>query len=287
MKSKSRRSNSLASSTHSSSSSSLNYLFIGRALVLQEFTPSPYDKNSLCLRVGDIIDVIDMNETGIWTGLLNRKLGTFKFIYVSVLEIFESSSKHSSSRKSSLQNLNTSVLSTASSSSSSYTRTSALRLNKSKSYEYFHSPAADFIVYCPAAPISNSLGLSKSTSALLLTSSSINTNSTSSEGSILQFRQVVSNNSFDSISDYLHLISNRSDLDIHKVCLKLFFFLYDLKFSAGCNQLYLAIIKIHPPFYYSMSLLKKIILFLQQLRRKETCFCSFWLFSRISILFLL
>jgi hypothetical protein len=27
-----------------------------------------------------------MNETGIWTGILNKKLGTFKFIYVEIIE---------------------------------------------------------------------------------------------------------------------------------------------------------------------------------------------------------
>lgn len=65
---------------------SLSNLVISKALVVQEFTPSPYDTNSLCLKVGDIIDVIDMNETGIWTGILNNKIGKFKFIYVKLIE---------------------------------------------------------------------------------------------------------------------------------------------------------------------------------------------------------
>ena len=38
------------------------------------------------IKIGDIIDVIDMNETGIWTGILNKKFGKFKFIYVKIIE---------------------------------------------------------------------------------------------------------------------------------------------------------------------------------------------------------
>ena len=52
----------------------------------KEFAPSPYEKNSLSLKVGDTIDVIDMNETGTWTGILNKKIGTFKFIHVEIRE---------------------------------------------------------------------------------------------------------------------------------------------------------------------------------------------------------
>ncbi len=31
-----------------------------------------------------------MNETGIWSGILNEKLGTFKFIYVRIVELVDS-----------------------------------------------------------------------------------------------------------------------------------------------------------------------------------------------------
>jgi len=34
---------------------------------------------------GDLIDVLDMNESGIWTGILNSKMGTFKFINVDLI----------------------------------------------------------------------------------------------------------------------------------------------------------------------------------------------------------
>nr|XP_055052752.1 SAM domain-containing protein SAMSN-1a isoform X1 [Misgurnus anguillicaudatus] len=59
--------------------------FCGRAKVHTDFVPSPYDTDSLKLKVGDIIDIISKSPMGIWTGLLNNKVGNFKFIYVDVL----------------------------------------------------------------------------------------------------------------------------------------------------------------------------------------------------------
>lgn len=35
--------------------------------------------------MGDIINIISKPPMGIWTGLLNNKVGNFKFIYVDVL----------------------------------------------------------------------------------------------------------------------------------------------------------------------------------------------------------
>ncbi|CAF0801623.1 unnamed protein product, partial [Brachionus calyciflorus] len=75
------------------STSSLSNLIISKAIVVQEFTPSPYDTNSLCLKLGDIIDVINMSETGIWTGILNKKIGKFKFIYVKLIETLNQNNK--------------------------------------------------------------------------------------------------------------------------------------------------------------------------------------------------
>ncbi|XP_014811543.1 PREDICTED: SAM and SH3 domain-containing protein 3 isoform X2 [Calidris pugnax] len=59
--------------------------FCGRARVHTDFTPSPYDRDSLKLRKGDIIGIIEKPPVGTWTGLLNNKVGSFKFIYVDVL----------------------------------------------------------------------------------------------------------------------------------------------------------------------------------------------------------
>ncbi|KAK9536049.1 hypothetical protein VZT92_005867 [Zoarces viviparus] len=57
----------------------------GRAKVHTDFVPSPYDTESLKLEVGDVIDIIAKPSMGIWTGMLNGRTGTFKFIYVDVL----------------------------------------------------------------------------------------------------------------------------------------------------------------------------------------------------------
>ncbi|NXQ94173.1 SASH3 protein, partial [Sagittarius serpentarius] len=59
--------------------------FCGRARVHTDFTPSPYDKDSLKLRKGDIIGIIEKPPAGTWTGLLNNRVGSFKFIYVDVI----------------------------------------------------------------------------------------------------------------------------------------------------------------------------------------------------------
>ncbi|XP_043560607.1 SAM and SH3 domain-containing protein 3 [Chiloscyllium plagiosum] len=59
--------------------------FCGRARVHTDFTPSPYDVESLKLKKGDIIDIIEKPPVGTWTGMLKNKVGSFKFIYVNVL----------------------------------------------------------------------------------------------------------------------------------------------------------------------------------------------------------
>ncbi|XP_030634004.1 SAM domain-containing protein SAMSN-1a [Chanos chanos] len=59
--------------------------FCGKARVHTDFVPSPYDTDSLKLKVGDIINIISKPPMGIWTGMLNNKVGSFKFIYVDVL----------------------------------------------------------------------------------------------------------------------------------------------------------------------------------------------------------
>nr|DBA20370.1 TPA: hypothetical protein GDO54_017159 [Pyxicephalus adspersus] len=59
--------------------------FCGKAKVHTDFTPSPYEKDSLKLTKGDIINIIEKPPVGTWTGMLNNKVGSFKFIYVEVL----------------------------------------------------------------------------------------------------------------------------------------------------------------------------------------------------------
>ncbi|XP_062855914.1 SAM and SH3 domain-containing protein 3 [Trichomycterus rosablanca] len=59
--------------------------FCGRARVHTDFTPSPYDVDCLKLQKGDIIQIIEKPPVGTWTGKLNNRVGSFKFIYVTVL----------------------------------------------------------------------------------------------------------------------------------------------------------------------------------------------------------
>ncbi|XP_067289255.1 SAM domain-containing protein SAMSN-1b isoform X2 [Pseudorasbora parva] len=59
--------------------------FCGRAKVHTDFVPSPYDTESLKLKAGDVIEIISKPAMGIWTGMLNGKVGNFKFIYVDIL----------------------------------------------------------------------------------------------------------------------------------------------------------------------------------------------------------
>lgn len=73
--------------------------FCGRAMVHTDSTPSPYDTDSLKLKRGDVIDIISKPPMGTWMGLLNNKVGTFKFIYVDVLAEDEDKPKHPRRRR--------------------------------------------------------------------------------------------------------------------------------------------------------------------------------------------
>ncbi|XP_034051253.1 SAM and SH3 domain-containing protein 1-like isoform X2 [Thalassophryne amazonica] len=83
--------------------------FCGRALVHTDFTPSPYDTDSLKLKSGDVIDIISKPPMGTWMGMLNGKVGTFKFIYVDVLHEEEVKPKKTHRRRRVLQPKPTSV----------------------------------------------------------------------------------------------------------------------------------------------------------------------------------
>ncbi|KAG8188455.1 hypothetical protein JTE90_008020 [Oedothorax gibbosus] len=60
--------------------------FIGRARALVDCTPSPYDRDGLAFRKGDIIDIIAKHKTGIWVGMAQGKVGHFKFINVEEMD---------------------------------------------------------------------------------------------------------------------------------------------------------------------------------------------------------
>ncbi|KAM8915424.1 SAM and SH3 domain-containing protein 1-like isoform 2-T3 [Spinachia spinachia] len=83
--------------------------FCGRARVHTDFTPSPYDTDSLKLKSGDVIDVISKPPMGTWMGMLNGKVGTFKFIYVDVVNEEEAKPKKTRRRRKARQPKPTSV----------------------------------------------------------------------------------------------------------------------------------------------------------------------------------
>ncbi|XP_070698379.1 SAM and SH3 domain-containing protein 1 isoform X2 [Pempheris klunzingeri] len=83
--------------------------FCGRALVHTDFTPSPYDTDSLKLKSGDVIDIISKPPMGTWMGMLSGKVGTFKFIYVDVLNEEEVKPKKTRRRRRARQPKPTSV----------------------------------------------------------------------------------------------------------------------------------------------------------------------------------
>ncbi|GBP97139.1 SAM and SH3 domain-containing protein 3 [Eumeta japonica] len=56
-----------------------------RARALVDYMPNIYEKDALRYKKGDIIEVINMNASGIWRGVLNNKVGNFKFANVEVL----------------------------------------------------------------------------------------------------------------------------------------------------------------------------------------------------------
>ncbi|XP_043269595.1 uncharacterized protein [Venturia canescens] len=56
-----------------------------RAKALVDYTPSPYDKEALKFKKGDVIDVVQMNTSGLWKGVVHNRIGHFKFINVEIL----------------------------------------------------------------------------------------------------------------------------------------------------------------------------------------------------------
>ncbi|KAF4525132.1 hypothetical protein B566_EDAN005074 [Ephemera danica] len=58
---------------------------IGKARALVDYNPSPYDKDALRFKKGDVIDVVAMNASGLWKGRLHNRVGIFKFINVELL----------------------------------------------------------------------------------------------------------------------------------------------------------------------------------------------------------
>ncbi|CAH2004679.1 unnamed protein product [Acanthoscelides obtectus] len=58
---------------------------VGRARALVDQVPSPYDKDALKFKAGDIIEITSMNQSGLWRGICHGRRGTFKFINVELM----------------------------------------------------------------------------------------------------------------------------------------------------------------------------------------------------------
>ncbi|XP_076056359.1 uncharacterized protein LOC143034309 [Oratosquilla oratoria] len=56
--------------------------FIGRARALVDYQPSPYDRDAIKFKKGDVIDIIAKNPSGLWKGCVGGRVGHFKFILV-------------------------------------------------------------------------------------------------------------------------------------------------------------------------------------------------------------
>ncbi|XP_055939522.1 uncharacterized protein LOC129969127 isoform X2 [Argiope bruennichi] len=75
---------------------------LGKARALVDCTPSPYDKDGLAFKKGDIIDILAKSSSGYWVGKLGNQIGHFKFINVE--EIPNGDRKTSKRRFSSFDN---------------------------------------------------------------------------------------------------------------------------------------------------------------------------------------
>ena len=77
---------------------------IGQARAVVDCVPSPYDKDALTFARDDLIDIFDMNTSGLWTGRCGNKVGHFKFVNVEILP--SRRRRRSRSRSRSLRRIN-------------------------------------------------------------------------------------------------------------------------------------------------------------------------------------
>ena len=54
-------------------------------MALVDYVPSPYDRTALAFKRGDMIEVLEMNPSGLWRGRCNGRVGNFKFINVRIV----------------------------------------------------------------------------------------------------------------------------------------------------------------------------------------------------------
>jgi hypothetical protein len=64
-------------------------------VALCDNNPSPYDREGLPFKVGDRIQILAMNPSGMWRGRVHDREGTFKFIHVKLLHNNHQHRRHS------------------------------------------------------------------------------------------------------------------------------------------------------------------------------------------------
>jgi hypothetical protein len=64
-------------------------------VALCDNNPSPYDREGLPFKVGDRIQILAMNPSGMWRGRVHGREGTFKFIHVKLLHNNQQHRRHS------------------------------------------------------------------------------------------------------------------------------------------------------------------------------------------------
>lgn len=78
------------------------YEIVGKARAKVDCNPCAYDKEALVFKKGDIIDILERNESGTWFGRNGNQVGHFKFI--NVTEILYDDNKFSTEEEKAFQN---------------------------------------------------------------------------------------------------------------------------------------------------------------------------------------
>ena len=57
-----------------------------KATAIMDYSPSVYDESALAFKAGDVIHIVDRNESGWWKGTLNARTGVFPHTYVELIK---------------------------------------------------------------------------------------------------------------------------------------------------------------------------------------------------------
>ncbi|XP_059162248.1 SAM and SH3 domain-containing protein 1-like [Physella acuta] len=59
--------------------------YLGQAKVIVDYTPGPDEDDFVPLKVGEIVNIMNMAQSGVWRGVVNGKRGKFRFEHVEVI----------------------------------------------------------------------------------------------------------------------------------------------------------------------------------------------------------